>query len=72
VSVVAPLQKYYENRLKRLGDYEKQGNQLYPHKFVTTISIPDFVEKYSGLEKNFTKTDELVSIAGTAFNILLL
>jgi len=51
---------YFENRKKMLS--EKVENP-YPHKFQVTISLPEFRQKYSYLERD-TKLDEIVSVAG--------
>jgi lysyl-tRNA synthetase class 2 len=52
--------QYTENRKKMLEAY---GENVYPHKFQVTISVPDFIAKYSHLERD-QKLDEVVSIAG--------
>lgn len=45
--------QYYETRLKDLSAYESNtGRSLYPHKFTTDISIPQFVAQYSALNLN--------------------
>jgi lysyl-tRNA synthetase, class II len=36
----------------------------YPHKFQTTISIPDFVEKYSHLKRGELLQDVEIALAG--------
>lgn len=43
--------KYLENRTASLDALVKSGQikELYPHKFQTTISIPDFVEAFKSL-----------------------
>jgi len=52
---------YTENRVTQLKTY---GENPYPHKFHVSISIPDFVAKYSYLEKDQRLDNEIVSIAG--------
>ncbi len=42
----------------------EEGMAIYPHKFQTTISVPEFIKKYSGLERDSTLESEVVSIAG--------
>ena len=41
----------------------QEGLTLYPHKFHVSISLPDFVEKYSYIPKD-TILNETVSVAG--------
>jgi len=54
---------YFENRTKALEHYKSSGVELYPHKFQTTLSIPEFVEKYSVLQKGESSPD-VVALAG--------
>jgi len=54
---------YFENRTKALEQYKSTGVELYPHKFQTTLSIPQFVEKYSSLQKGENSPD-IVALAG--------
>jgi lysyl-tRNA synthetase class 2 len=51
---------YFENRKKMLSD---NVNNPYPHKFSVTISIPEFRQKFSHLERD-SKVEEIVSVAG--------
>ncbi|XP_019166163.1 PREDICTED: lysine--tRNA ligase isoform X1 [Ipomoea nil] len=55
--------QYFENRLKALTAQKEAGANPYPHKFQVTISIPEYVEKYQGLESGEHREDQ-VSIAG--------
>jgi hypothetical protein len=44
---------------------QSQGfEKCYPHKFQTTISIPEYIQKYSGLQNSERLDNERVSIAG--------
>lgn len=52
--------QYKENRQKML---QSIGNS-YPHKFQNTISIPEFVAKYSSLETDTKLENEVVSLSG--------
>jgi len=57
--------KYYENRINALQNLQKKdGVELYPHKFHVEFSIPDFIEKYQGLEDGAHLEDVMVSVAG--------
>lgn len=54
---------YFENRNKTLAVFKSAGGELYPHKFQTTMSVPEFVEKYSVLQKGENSPD-IVALAG--------
>jgi len=56
--------KYFENREKLLSEAAAKGLAIYPHKFHTTISVPDFIAKYSHLSKGEQLKEETVSLAG--------
>jgi len=57
--------KYKEIRLKQIQQYGESS--CYPHKFQVTLSIPEFIERYSALEKD-SRSDEVVSVAGRIFS----
>jgi len=40
---------------------------VYPHKFHTTISIPEFVTKYSSVEDGARVESVTVSVAGRVY-----
>lgn len=42
--------QYFANRSKTIAQLQDEGSNAYPHKFHVTISIPDFVAKYDGIE----------------------
>lgn len=56
--------KYFENRQKLLGEAAAAGIAIYPHKFHTNISVPEFVAKYSHLGKGEQLKEEKVAVAG--------
>eukprot|EP01116_Phalansterium_solitarium_P010911 TRINITY_DN2648_c0_g1_i1.p1 TRINITY_DN2648_c0_g1~~TRINITY_DN2648_c0_g1_i1.p1 ORF type:complete len:578 (+),score=289.48 TRINITY_DN2648_c0_g1_i1:103-1836(+) len=56
--------KYFENRKKQL---EETGLNCYPHKFHTSISLPDFRAKYHALEKG-ERSGDVVSVAGRLYS----
>jgi lysyl-tRNA synthetase class 2 len=57
--------KYFENRQKLLSEAAAAGVVIYPHKFHTTTSVPDFIAKYEGqLAKGETRREEKVAVAG--------
>lgn len=63
---VIDASKYYELRLESLNQYKKaSGRDIFPHKFETTLSIADYVEKYTGsMNPGERLTDVIVSVAG--------
>ncbi|KAJ3300105.1 lysyl-tRNA synthetase [Borealophlyctis nickersoniae] len=62
--------QYFEFRSQKILKLrETQSPNPYPHKFDVSISIPDYIEKYSGLDTGARKTDEMVTIAGRLHNI---
>lgn len=55
---------YRENRITTMAALERDGKSPYPHKFHCTTSIPEFVEKFSGLEDGSHVSDVRVAVAG--------
>ena len=47
---------------------KSSGIDLYPHKFHTSISFKNFIEKYSHIDKDQSES-EIVSIAGKVLSI---
>ena len=58
---------YFENRSKQVLDLKSSG-KMYPNKFTVSISISEFIEKYSACDDGDVK-DELVTVAGRIHNI---
>lgn len=56
--------KYFENRTRALKELAAEGVETYPHKFNVTMSIPDYVAKYSPLAKEEERKEEIVGLAG--------
>ena len=57
-------QQYFENRLKYLAAEKAKGENPYPHKFAVSMSIPEYIEKYGGLNNGDHVEDAEVSLAG--------
>ena len=57
-------QKYTENRRNMLTKATEAGVCIYPHKFAVSISIPDFISKFSHLKADERLETETVSVAG--------
>jgi len=59
------VQKHFENRSKEINALRETKNpDPYPHKFATTTSIPEFVEKYSHLKRGEQLKETEVALAG--------
>jgi len=56
--------QYRENRIKAIVAKKAKGVNPYPHKFQVSMSIPEYVEKYSSLEAGAQLTDVTVALAG--------
>jgi len=55
---------YHENRVKAITAKKAAGINPYPHKFHVSLSLPEYIEKYSSLEAGQQLTDVTVSVAG--------
>lgn len=42
--------QYYANRVRALAELEAAGTNPYPHKFHTSISLPDYIKSFGTLE----------------------
>ncbi|GME85896.1 unnamed protein product [[Candida] boidinii] len=58
--------QYFEIRSRQINELRVPGAESnpYPHKFLTTMQLNEFREKYSDLKKGETLTDVKVQIAG--------
>lgn len=56
--------KYTENRRNMLSKAAEEGLSIYPHKFATTLTIPEFIQRYSHVKVDERLETELVSVAG--------
>jgi len=55
---------YYQARVKQILDL---GNSAYPHKYHVSVSLYEFIERYSHLE-NGASIEDQVSVAGRVMN----
>lgn len=53
-------------RLHHLQQLKESGEIVYPHKYHVSISLRDFIDKYSHLN-NDQIHDDIVSVAGKFF-----
>ncbi|XP_044985376.1 lysine--tRNA ligase [Hordeum vulgare subsp. vulgare] len=60
--------QYYENRLKTLDTLKAAGANPYPHKFLASISVPGYIEKYKGLNEGEKLADVTECLAGRIMN----
>lgn len=58
------LQQYFENRIKYLAGQKGEGNNPYPHKFLVTMSVAEYIKEYEGLSNGQHLEDVSVSLAG--------
>ncbi|KAI9141206.1 hypothetical protein BKA69DRAFT_1075509 [Paraphysoderma sedebokerense] len=57
--------QYFEIRSKSVAKLQKEGRiNPYPHKFHVTMSIPEFIEKYSNLQPGDHNRETVISLAG--------
>lgn len=57
---------YFENRVKGLNAKKAKGQNPYPHKFNVTLTLPEYVAKYTNLEAGQRLDDVTVSVAGAS------
>lgn len=50
LAIFQPCQQYLLLRSQAILTQKKTGPSPYPHKFVVTLSLTDFIEQYQGLE----------------------
>ena len=62
--------KYFENRKNWIAEQTKLGNNMFPHKFNVSITLPDLKAKYFDNTKKgeFIENEEF-SVAGRVYNI---
>ncbi|PIA47701.1 hypothetical protein AQUCO_01400358v1 [Aquilegia coerulea] len=60
--------QYFENRLKVLAGQKVAGNNPYPHKFGVSMTIPEYIVKYKGLNEGEHLEKDEVSLAGLLFS----
>ncbi len=56
--------QYYERRVKAVKNARDANIEPYPHKFETTIQVPQYVAKYSSLPAGEHSEDKTESVAG--------
>lgn len=62
--------EYFEKRTAAVAALKQNPEtHPYPHKFPVTISIPEFLKKYDGLQNNEYLDDVHVSLAGRVHTI---
>jgi len=59
--------EYYKMRVHHVQQMKKAGETVFPHKFNVTISLRDFVDKYSHLQNEEIHND-VVSVAGRVYS----
>ena len=61
--------KYFENRKAYLLKKMEAGENPFPHKFEVTISLPEFIKKYTDITKKGEFLPEVVQVAGRVSTI---
>mmetsp|Transcript_23511 Transcript_23511/g.21386 ORF Transcript_23511/g.21386 Transcript_23511/m.21386 type:complete len:659 (+) Transcript_23511:24-2000(+) len=56
--------QYFDNRIKAIESLESRSITAFPHKFYTTSSIPEFIEKFTSLADGEHLESVTVSVAG--------
>mmetsp|Transcript_34753 Transcript_34753/g.111019 ORF Transcript_34753/g.111019 Transcript_34753/m.111019 type:complete len:593 (+) Transcript_34753:80-1858(+) len=56
--------KYFENRLTFVNGVKEKGANPYPHKFQTSMQLPDYVAKYESIGSGEMSADGGVGLAG--------
>ncbi|CAF4058001.1 unnamed protein product, partial [Rotaria magnacalcarata] len=59
--------EYYKMRLHHIQQLKQSGEIVYPHKYHVSISLRDFIDKYSHL-KNDEINNDIVSVAGRIYS----
>ncbi|PJF18470.1 Lysine-tRNA ligase [Paramicrosporidium saccamoebae] len=59
--------QYFEMRLNALAKTKEAGKNPYPHKFLASMTIPEFVAKYAHLAEGEHLENEVVSVAGRVY-----
>ena len=61
--------KYFENRKTYLLKKMEAGENPFPHKFEVTITLPEFIKKYTDITKKGEFLPEVVQVAGRVNSI---
>lgn len=56
--------EFFSLRLQTIAQMKNDGEEPYPHKFNVTISLEEFIEKFSSLAESQILHDEKCSVAG--------
>jgi len=61
--------QYLLNRCEYVKSLKAAGIEAYPHKFQISMELPEFIRRYSHLEKGQKLDNEIVSVAGRVIHI---
>ncbi|CAF1337154.1 unnamed protein product [Adineta steineri] len=59
--------EYYKMRLHHVHQLKNAGETVYPHKFHVSISLRDYIDKYTHLQ-NEEVSEDIVSVAGRVYS----
>ena len=57
------LQEYFTYRSRVIAQQKAEGDNPYPHKFHVELSLPEFIDRYGGIDAG-TITEKDVSVSG--------
>ncbi|GFS37932.1 lysine--tRNA ligase [Nephila pilipes] len=61
---------YYKMRCQEIKHFKERGQNPYPHEFEVTISLEDFVNRYtSSLKKGQSLKEDILSVSGRILSI---
>lgn len=66
VAALTEEEVYRNARLKQINDLQQAGNNMYPHKFETTLTFPEYRKRYENLEVGSRHHEFVECIAGRA------
>lgn len=58
------FQEYHKKRLLNVSEWKNDGFNPYPHKFETTLTLPDFIAKYHHIQNGQKLPQDNVRVAG--------
>lgn len=61
---VLSLKEYFNMRVQSVKNMRAAGKNPYPHKFHVSMSLTDFIEKFSSMEAGLSDENSRISLAG--------
>ncbi|KAJ2436737.1 lysyl-tRNA synthetase, partial [Coemansia sp. RSA 2424] len=60
--------QYFEIRSRAVDRMREEGPYPYPHKFDVTMSLPEFIGKFNGMQTGESKPEMTINLAGRIHN----